>query len=139
MVGSITLPMNRIGPVPGYDKTYSVMSSSYHDNLTPTQELYYDGDPRMILKMMIAGAILACVVGLGSIGYLGARGIADDIWEGRGGGCRGGGPYGGYGWDGDGSPCHGEFDGNEEYCPYHEEYFSEEEWEDHQDDCPMDE
>ncbi|MGA1793450.1 MAG: hypothetical protein ACMUHM_05825 [Thermoplasmatota archaeon] len=91
----------------------------------------------VFIKFFIAGAILACFVGAGSLAVLGIDEIADGGWMGRGGGCRGGGYYNDNGEEGWEPPCHRDYDGDEEYCPYHEEYFNETEWEEHLDDCPM--
>ena len=91
----------------------------------------------VFIKFLIAGAILACFVGAGSLAVLGIDEIADGGWMGRGGGCRGGGYYNENREEGWEPPCHRDYDGDEEYCPYHEEYFDEAEWEEHLDDCPM--
>jgi hypothetical protein len=96
------------------------------------------------LKLLIAGAIMACFVGAGSFAVLGIDEVADDVWGGRGygGGCHGSGGYyrdnnyrNGEEYE---PPCHRWDDDYEhgEYCEYHEEYFSEEEWEGHWEECP---
>jgi hypothetical protein len=98
----------------------------------------------VVLKLFIAGAIMAFFVGAGSLAVLGVEDIGDDIWGGRGhgGGCRGQGEYyddGGIrSGEEDEPPCH-RFDDDrseDDYCEYHDEYFSEEEWEEHGDGCP---
>jgi len=100
--------------------------------------MFFTGDPNMVvLKFFIAGAILACFVGAGSLAVLGINEVADGGWMGRGGGCRGGGYYNENGGEERGFHCHDDLEGGEEYCPYHDEYFNETEWEEHLDDCPM--
>ena len=97
----------------------------------------------VVLKLFIAGAIMACFIGAGSIAVLGIEDIGDGVWGGRGhgGGCRNDEGYGGESEIRTGSqddpPCH-RFDDDrteDDYCEYHDEYFSEEEWKEHGDDC----
>jgi hypothetical protein len=94
-----------------------------------------------IMKILLLGAVISGLCGIGGFALKeGAETVIDfsDDWHWGRGGCRGGSSY--YGEDNDNfSHCHekSENNGEYEYCPYHDEYFSEDEWEDHSEDCPM--
>ena len=94
-----------------------------------------------MMKIFLIGAVLAGLCGIGAFalkeGVEAVGDISDDIGWGRG-GCHGGSSN--YGEDNEQfSHCHDEdySEGDDGYCPYHDEYFTEEEWEEHIEDCPM--
>ena len=77
------------------------------------------------------------IFGLGVFTLVDLPDSLSEVGWGRGGGCGSRyyyegeqtGVWGGHCW---------EYEEREEfYCPYHEEEFSEEEWKEHFDDCPM--
>ncbi|MGA1822691.1 MAG: hypothetical protein ACMUIG_09195 [Thermoplasmatota archaeon] len=89
-------------------------------------------------KAMVVFIAFCGFIGLGAFLVSAGIDLVDDIgleW-GRGGGCHGndyGGTdsyRGGYCQDPDG-------DESGEYCPHSDEYFDEESWEDHEEECPF--
>jgi len=96
----------------------------------------------MMFKFLLIPAAALLLLGFEALVVVGIADTADDIlpdWGGRGGGCHGGGGRGYYSDSDDewGPPCHeAREDGGGEYCPYHDEYFTGAEWEEHGDECP---
>ena len=89
-------------------------------------------------KLLLASGLILGIVGFGLFSLVDAGSDVADIFDHGwgGGGCHDSDSYGNYerGWEGS---CHdwGE-DEEETYCPYHDEYLDNEEWEEHRDDCP---
>ncbi len=93
-----------------------------------------------IIKVLLIGIVISGFFGFGALIVGGAQ-VVDDIvddWGGRG-GC-GGGSFSIGENENRFSHCHNDSYSESEdgYCSYHDEYLSEEEWEDHREDCPMD-
>ncbi len=104
-------------------------------------------DPAMILtdimvliKALLIGVVVSGLLGMGAFIASDVPGMVGDLvgdWDDRGGCGRG---YAYYADENDEySHCHdGSFEESDEgYCEHHEEYFSEEEWEDHFEECPL--
>ncbi|MFW3147200.1 MAG: hypothetical protein ACMUIE_10370 [Thermoplasmatota archaeon] len=94
-----------------------------------------------LMKIFLIGAIVSGLLGIGAVAIKEGAEAVDDISDNWGfgrGGCHGGSSYYEKG-DRQFSNCHEEyyFESEDGYCPFHDEYFSEEEWEEHTPYCPM--
>lgn len=94
-----------------------------------------------LFKLLLISAVVSGFFGFGAFAISeGVDEIQDlDLHWGRGGGGCGRGSY--YYRDGNDhySHCFDESysETDDGYCRYHDEYFSESEWDDHRDDCPL--
>ncbi len=98
----------------------------------------------LLVKALIIGFVMVALLGSAGLFVLANAGTLIDEsrdivprWD-RGGGCHGGYYAGDTDRDTNSYPsCHDVDDGyNGGYCPYHDAYFTTEEWKDHRDDCP---
>ena len=96
-------------------------------------------DIMVIFKALMIGSLIMGLFGVGVFALADLPDELNDIGWGSGGGC-----HSRYYEDGSqsgdwGGHCQEDGQREEYYCPHHEEVFSEEKWEEHFDDCPMNE
>jgi hypothetical protein len=96
----------------------------------------------VIMKAVLIGVLVSGLLGFGAFLAYDVSSMAWDILDdwGNGSGCERGNSYH-HGENNPDSDCHGEFcsNGEDRYCPHHDEYLSEEEKGTHREECPLNE